>query len=162
MAAWQCDFELVPELWLTTTFGSLPSNIPEQMLKAEGWWDTQTLSSDYERQLSNFVIQSKSWSKKVEIYGEEDGDCIKVFRENGLLTSVWIRIDLRQFNRSFADGLLSFARSQKCQLVSNGGKVISPQMDDFIKSLKSTRAYRFVINPQEYFEELKKNPIKFP
>jgi hypothetical protein len=35
-------------------------------------------------------------------------------------------------------------------------------MDDLIEALKSSRAYRFVTNPQEYFEELKKNPIKFP
>lgn len=162
MAIWQCDFDLVPELWLITTFGELPSYVPEHVLEKEGWWGIQALSSDYACQLLSFTTRSASWSEKMELYGTEDGDCIKVWREDNLTTSVWIRIDLREFNRSFADSLLAFARSQKCRLVSNSGKVIAPQMDDFIIALKSSRAYRFVSNPQKYFEELKKNPIKSP
>jgi hypothetical protein len=163
MAIWQCDFDLVPEQWLITTFGELPSYVPEHMLEKGGWWSIQTLSLDYARQLLSFTTRSaEPWFEKMELYGTSDGDCINVWREDNLTISVRTRIDLRQFNRSFADGLLAFARSQTCQLVTRPGKVIAPQMDDFITALKNSRAYSFLSNPQKYFEELKKNPIKFP
>lgn len=160
MAIWQCDFHLVLDSWLKTTGREQLALLPEEVMEEEPWWQAASLLPNYSEQLAQFAPRTKSWSADIEIYGEEEGNCLKVSHDEERVVSVWVRIDLRQLDRSFIDGVLSFARSQQCHLVNIEGRLIAPELDSLRIALKDSRAYRFVANPQKYLEELKENPIQ--
>lgn len=160
MAIWQCDFHLVLDSWLKETGREESTVLPEAAMEEGLWWQTDSLSPNYSEQLAQFAPRTKSWSADIDIYGEEEGNCLKVSHDEERVVSVWVRIDLRQLEPSFIDGVLSFVRSQQCHLINIEGRLIAPELDSLRTVLKDSRAYRFVTNPQKYLEELKENPIQ--
>jgi hypothetical protein len=159
MATWQCDFFLVPESWLAANH-FLVDRLPEDVIAEESWWVYESLSEDYISQLDRFVRSTVSWSQNIELYGGQDGNCVEIVRSKGHVVSLFARIDLRQFDSTFAEGLLAFAQSQKCSLVTFDGRIVVSEIRQLIVALKDSRAFRFVSDPFAYFEVLNAHPIE--
>ena len=69
-------------------------------------------------QVNSFLPKTKSWSEYLDIYGNTDSNCLKVFfdRKNRI-TSVSLRIDFRSDYNKILYQLLSFFKAKDYTLL---------------------------------------------
>jgi len=127
MAAWQASYAIIPA-------GPFPA--------------------DYRAQLDSMLPRSKSWSGELELWGQEDGNCVHVHLERGQPTDGVLRVDLRSVDSDFIRHILDFLSSMKFGLEDTAGNWVDPNLGEFTLALKRSSAYRFVENPDQFFRRL--------
>ena len=66
-----------------------------------------------------------------------------------------MRIDLRQRDRGFVIALVRLATKYEGVFVTSTMRVLEPTLNNLIKAMKESDAYRFVNNSRNFFEPLK-------
>lgn len=128
MAIWQYDISLVP--------------IREM--------DRDNLANE----LSSILPRAESWSQSIMIWGDLDGNCVKVC-DDGSPPELLIRIDLRGQSGSFVRRLVSFATKMGFRIENADGKEMPPMTKDIAEDIEKSDAFRFVSNPVQFLESLR-------
>jgi len=155
MASWQCDFHLVPRGELRTGSGGLPEFIASGRARETRWWRRSRLPADYRERLGALAAPGHSWSHDLQTWGREEGSRVDVWSEQGRVQSVFARVDVRAPDRRFVGGLADFARAADAVLVRYDGLVVEPTLPEVEAALGSSRAARFVEDPEAYLTRVR-------
>lgn len=90
MATWQADFDL--------------------QLPVEG------IAAEFVEELRRILPSTRSWSTKLQVFGEADGHRVDVWSEGGKIIEISMRIDLRHPDRSLFERVLGCLRDAGCSL----------------------------------------------
>jgi len=150
MAVWQFRFSLVPRTRLIEHFGEIPKVSDDDIISdlAEGI----RLPRDYREILKplgsgdplNRVSDSANW-------GDYDkGAHITLFDVGTDRTYAWGRINASEWNDDFPAKVVEFANLCDCLFFTGNDTIIEPDVESLFVELKSSRAFRFCNNPEEY------------
>ena len=144
MAVWQVDFAIVPRRALATPRG------PVSQVVDEDWWSNERLPSGYAHQLAAIVPAGSSWTTDLQTWGEQDGNRVDVWLENGRAARVIARVDVRRLDAKFGAMLLQFARVANAVLVRQDGLVVEPLVGAFGAALRTSAAWQYATDPAAY------------
>jgi hypothetical protein len=145
MAVWQVDFAIVPRRALATKPG-----VPISELMDVDWWSADRLPSGYVQQLGTIAAIGSSWTAELQTWGQEDGNRIDVWSENGKPVRMIARVDVRRLDAKFGALLLQFARTANAVLVRKDGLVVEPMVGAFGAALRNSTAWQYATDPAAY------------
>ena len=146
MAVWQVDFAIVPRRALATK----PRVSISDLLDAD-WWTSEHLPPGYAQQLGAIVPAGSSGTTERQTWGQEDGNRVEVWCENGKAARMIARVDVRRLDAKFGAMLLQFARSADAVLVRRDGLVVEPVIGAFGTALRTSTAWQYASDPAAYF-----------
>ena len=145
MAVWQVEFAIVPRRALAAKhLVVLP-----QVMDAD-WWSTERLPAGYSQQLAAIATPGSSRVAELQTWGEEDGNRVDVWSENGRATRMTARVDVRRLNARFGAMLLQFARVADAVLVRRDGLVVEPLVGAFGAALRTSEAWQYAADPAAF------------
>lgn len=142
MAVWQVEFAVIPRHAFAGT-----GRMPLLQLLETKWWSAQHLPTGHERQLGAIAPFGTASSSEVQTWGEEDGNRIDLWLENGKPARMTARVDVRRLDATFGAKLLQFARTADALLVRGDGLVIEPTPGAFGAALRSSEAWKYTQDP---------------
>ena len=146
MAAWQVEFYIIPRRALVS-HGPLDSSD----LDRTPWWTTHGLPADYQKRLSAVASAGPSWSAELQTWGSQDGNRVDVWSEDGRVSAVMARVDVRRLDSRFGAALLHFVRTAQAVLVRTDGLVVEPQIATYTAALRTSDAWKFASDPAASF-----------
>lgn len=146
MAVWQVEFAIIPRYVLT---GKARVALP-QLLDTD-WWGTEHLPPGYTQQLAAIAPAGSSWAAELQTWGEEDGNRVDIWSENGKPARMIARVDVRRLDARFGAMLLQFARVADAVLVRRDGLVVEPLVGAFGAALRTSEAWKYATDPAAYF-----------
>lgn len=146
MADWQVDFHIVPRSALAA---------PSQLLTASAleetaWWSHAAFPADYRTRLPTVAPAVRSLSASLESWGDEEGNRIDVWSENGRVSRAMARVDVRRLDSRFGAALLSFVHAANAVLIRTDGVVVARTVASFTGALRSSPAWRHASDPAEF------------
>ncbi len=151
MALWQFDALLVPRKRLQELLGELPDRVSHQALDQGDWWEQYSLSEQDERLIASFAPPRPTWSSSLKSWGEEDGHRIDIYRENGNVEEVSVRIDARDVSSDFVQHVAALANRWDCVIVAADLHVIPALAGELRAAVEDSAAGKFVRDPEGYF-----------
>ena len=146
MAVWQVEFAIVPRRALTAE----PRVALAQIMDTD-WWSTERLPAGYSQQLSVIASPGSSSAEELQTWGDEDGNRIDVWSENGKATRMTARVDVRHLDARFGAMLLQFARVANAVLMRRDGLVVEPLVGAFGAALRTSEAWQYATDPAAFF-----------
>jgi hypothetical protein len=145
MAVWQVDFAIVPRRALATT----PRVAIRDVLDTD-WWRSERLPSGYSQQLTAIAPVGSSSTSERQTWGDEDGNRVDVWFENGRATRMTARVDVRRLDAKFGAMLIQFARVANAVFVRADGLVVEPLVGAFGAALRSSAAWQYANDPAAF------------
>jgi hypothetical protein len=146
MAVWQVEFAIVPRRVLAVS-----TRVALSQLLDTDWWGTERLPVGYAQQLAAIAPLGSSGAAELQTWGEEDGNRIDVWFENGKPVRMRARVDVRRLDARFGAMLLQFARVADAVLVRRDGLVLEPLVGAFGAALRSSPAWKYATDPAASF-----------
>ena len=115
------------------------------------WWTTEGLPSGYSQQLAAIAPPGSSWAAELQTWGEEDGNRVDIWFENGKPTRMTARVDVRRLDARFGAMLLQFTRVADAVLLRRDGLVVEPVVGAFGAALRTSEAWKYANDPAAYF-----------
>lgn len=145
MAVWQVDFAIVPRRALAAQ-----PRVGLPQLMDTDWWSTERLPSGYAQQLAAIAPPGSSRTTELQTWGEQDGNRVDVWSENGKPVRMTARVDVRRPDARFGAMLLQFARVADAVLIRRDGLVVEPTAGAFGAALRSSEAWRYASDPAAF------------
>jgi hypothetical protein len=146
MAIWQVDFAIVPRRALATK-----PPVPLSQVLDTDWWSNERLPDGYSRELAAIAPAGSSRASDLQSWGEQDGNRIDVWFENGKAARMVARVDVRRLDARFGAMLLQFARVADAVLVRGDGLIVEPLVGAFGSALRTSTAWQYATDPAAYF-----------
>jgi hypothetical protein len=185
MAIWQFDVYFIPRSSLIERYGHIPAQLEIKTMAWEdyfndfkldeepdfedamtiNWW--QGLNVDFDEilpALEEFgeVVEWTSQSNGLRQFGNNDTDDISVGFDpiTSKVESLHCRLDVRQIDKAFADKACSLARRFDCLFMDRQAWLYEPTIDKLAERIQLSNAYRFAVDPRQFFDDLSKGIIK--
>jgi hypothetical protein len=146
MAVWQVEFAIVPRRALATK-----ARVPLPELMDTVWWSSEQLPPSYAKQLATIAPPGSSSAAEHQTWGDQDGNRVDVWSENGKATRMIARVDVRRLDARFGAMLLQFARVADAVLVRGDGLVVEPLVGAFGAALRTSDAWKHASDPPAHF-----------
>ena len=146
MAVWQVAFAIVPRRALTTK-----ARVPLPEVMDTAWWSAERLPPSYAQQLASIAPPGPAAGTERQTWGDEDGNRVDVWSENGKATRMIARVDVRRLDARFGAMLLQFARVADAVLVRGDGLVVEPLVGAFGAALRTSDAWKHASDPAAHF-----------
>ena len=156
MATWQFDLLLLPKAWLVKNPDWRATRDESGLVNLEKHWSGFQPTADLDELLSRILPIGSSRSSSLTPWGIEDGNRIEVWRdEEGDISSIFVRIDLRGPAREFVDHLVNLAVRLDCWfLFAETLELAAPSRQRLTDAILASSAFRFVENPRVFLDEL--------
>lgn len=156
MALWQWDVWIVPRKEVIRIHSVMPEYMDQDWFESEDWW--RLVSESELATFFNSVLPDYStpWAKNTRSWGSDNGDRIELMVENGKITDVLIRVDLRNLNLDFLNSLVSFSKLHNFVFYSlESNRFIEPNLKELLGSIEKSRKIVFLKDPQKFFSDKK-------
>jgi hypothetical protein len=154
MAIWQWDVWIVPRKELIKNFPVIPKYLELDWFESTEWWSAvneDMLESFFDSLLPRY---DTPWAEHSQSWGNTDEDRLTLMIENGKITDVEIRIDLRKLNMRLLDSLIDFCKNNDFLFFTlDTNKFIEPDLRELLENINSSRKMSFVKDPKVFFEE---------
>ena len=158
MAIWQIPIELVPEKWAEENEYRTSLLYDEDGYDTTCAWIENQPTEDLDVIFSNLLPKAKSWSEDLVIWGSDKKHDISVWEEEGVITSIGLRIDLRENITSLMTGFCDASIKLNCVLFIPGQEVMfKPNVFELKQYIFKSNAAKYVSDPYGYLNELSKN-----
>ena len=101
----------------------------------------------------NFLYKYKSWSKNIIQYGDLQESCIELFKENGKIVEISIRLDIRSLSNDMVINMSNYLNDIKANIYFRN-KIIVPSTDNIVELIKTSDAYKYCNNPRLFIKNL--------
>ena len=142
MAVWQVEFAIVPRRALATTPRVALARIMET-----NWWSGERLPFEFSKQLAAVAPGGAPSGAERQTWGEEDGNRIDLWSENGKPVRMSARVDARRLDAKFGAMLLQFARVADAVLIRSDGLVVEPLVAALGAAMRSSEAWQYATGP---------------
>lgn len=118
-------------------------------------WKRDSVHKKISNLLTPNMIKSESWSENIEIWGEVDKTCFKIFFESDRIIEINVRIDLRYAqDKIVLSNILELCTMLNARIVNSELKLIPPNQIDIVKDINQSSAFKFVSDPKIFIESL--------
>jgi hypothetical protein len=145
MANWQVEFHIVPRRALAAS----PALGAKALVNKDSWAGSQ-FPSDYQQRLAVVAAAARSDDIGRATWGREEGDRVDVRSDEGRVTTVTVRVDVRRLDSRFGAALLEFVKRAGAVLVRSDGLVVEPTIAAYAASLRSSEAWKFASDPAAF------------
>ncbi len=152
MALWQFELNLIPKKVFVKDDGSFPLQLSEDELDSISGWNDAELSLEASTLIERFLPKNPSRSQNHVLWGKEDLSCIHIFYDNGLQTSVWIRLDLRDFNKNLIDLVVDLSKLMDAIGINDNGELFPVSKNSLKEQVLKSNAFKFVSDPRGFFD----------
>ena len=156
MATWQYDFHLLPSAGVVSSYQTIPVVISQSDFDQEQWWERSPPPKEFESEISKLLPPLPTWNSDLKKWGFDDGNRIDTWRNKGTLSSIYVRVDVREVSLVFIATLMDMARRNGCLLRTQEGRVIPPSVAIVLSAIRGSKAFRFVQDPQAFLDALAK------
>jgi hypothetical protein len=151
MALFQVNIELIPAEWAEENDYSVENLYDDDGYDTSSAWEKFQLIKDLN--FDDILPKGKSWDKDLQVWGNDKKHDINVWYENGNVTSIGFRLDLREDINSLINKLVNVAEEFNCVLFVPGQEIIvKPNMFELKKYILKSDAAKFVKDPVSYFK----------
>lgn len=155
MATWQFAIHLIPQSRLIALYGSVPSKLDQDTVDSVQWWQDLKLPTDAESFLDSFSARGIHWHKETVMWGDIDSDHIEVSKAESGVAGVYARIDARERNDKFLNGLVAFAVKSDCLFwFPENERTVEPTFENLLLEISESSAFHFVTDPVGFFKNL--------
>jgi hypothetical protein len=154
VATWQFDVHLLSASEVLTLYGAIPPTIPRADFDSQVWWSGVDAPTSLRREIAKLLPPAPSWRKGLDIWGLNDGDRIDISWVGDQLSSITVRIDIRQISHVFLIGLMQIARKNEWVLRMSDGSVLQPSLAAILTAIHRSDAFRFVGDPHAFLAAL--------
>lgn len=149
MAAWQVEFQIVPERAL----GKGPRPLTAVSVADTPWWEGTRVPHGFRMQLDAVAPRGRHSSGDLETWGDVDGNRVDVRSEGGAIRNVVAMVDVRRLDARFAAALLGLVRQLGAVLVRRDGLVANPTIAAFTGALRGSTAWVHANDPATWLAE---------
>lgn len=143
MALWQLKIEVAP----SERVGGR-SQIDRTEFAKAAWWSDRQPPADFRERLASLLPPIKSWHEDLLWFGDEQGDRIDVWVEEGRVESISVRVDCRKANPHFVRNLLRMAQDWSCSLIElRYLKRLPTVLAEFVIAVAESPSCRFMEDP---------------
>jgi len=146
MADWQVEFAIVPRRALAAK----PRVSLADVIDTD-WWSAEHLPAGYSQQLAAVAPAGTSSASERQMWGDEEGNRVDVWSENGKPVRMTARVDVRRLDAKFGAMLLQFTRIADAVLMRRDGLVVEPLVGAFGAALRSSDAWKYASDPASHF-----------
>ncbi len=155
MAVWQFRIELAPKAVAEANSLCAGMVLTQEQRESIVWWRDQRLPVTLLHDVEKMLPPGKAWSKDLEAFGSLDTSCLTIMREGESLVEVHFRFDLREVAIELLETAVQFSRDLQCWFISEGGKVIEPDLSALKDEIRESSAFQFVKDPLSFISRLK-------
>ena len=120
-------------------------------------------SEQFEHLAADYLPPAKSWSDKVQVWGDDQKDDLDLFTEDGKAIEIRARLDLRDLTIERVRKLLRFAQALQCCFIEGRkGEVFAATEEALLNSIRTSRSAAFVVDPHGFLERLSQEPAARP
>jgi len=170
MAVYQYYLEVLPKEGILKKHNLIPSHIKVSTetgyfeSDSELYWNEVKYSSENIITKIDSIIDRANWGNNktsfewkrytetldndVSIYLNESDFTIKEFS---------FRADLREENLEFLKNMIKLANENEWFFMDRNGLLINPNLEELINNILKSNAYKFLENPNNFFDDLEKN-----
>src|SRR5262249_5819863 len=145
----------------------IDGNLPDKIdVDAQGFlkspvWDIGPFREKILPIIERCLHKEASWSQEIAIWGKDDETCLSISNGEQNLIELTVRLDLRVLKPLILELLESLSTALDAVAIGENGTIFNLNRQELSKELKLSRAFKFVSNPQKFFEGLeqeKKSP----
>jgi len=108
MALWQYTFHVLPRESLQFHSPDFVFSKNNEEFDDSPFWKAQQVKDGFFEDISLTLPKETSWSKAINLYGNQESNCIEVLSENNLILSVSFRIDFTSDYEGILNTLIDF------------------------------------------------------
>lgn len=153
MAVWQFDTFVVPAAKVPSSPSGTIDRLTEAEYESIMWWEGCRLPPDYAEVLSALLPPASSWSREVQIWGQQDGNSVSVARQRGTIEEVRFRFDVRDVNIQLIESLVRIASEWHCVLVTEEHEIVPMEATAVLSEIKNSSAYRYLLDPPSFLAQ---------
>jgi hypothetical protein len=150
MATWQFAFVLAPRAALAKLPGD--ATVLED---SRPYWVGHSRSSLLSW-LHPLGMPQSTWSEDIVRWGSEETTCALLMTEAEVIDELRVRLDLREPPSDMISQLLAVAQRHDWIVITESGRVLEPTMSAVLDASKDSPAARFVKNPCEFLDDLRR------
>lgn len=141
MALWQYEFYVLPQ----TAFSDKPPDFHfdwENGFDPAQYWDDPCYTRSSFGEIAKILPQGKSWSKEIDLYGDQESHSLEVLFSGEIIQDVSLRIDFRLDYSSILDALIEFFIIKGMSLTDHELTNIPLNLTSVINIIESSSKYR--------------------
>ena len=148
MAVFQFKLQLLPKAWAESNRTRITGYLGE-----EGWdlseaWRRHDHVSAVEERIDAVLPRRESYVDDLTIWGHEKHHDIQLYRSEGQIEGLQVRIDLRGRARQMIEATVLLAQDLSCSiLVMEEAEVIAPSVEALLQHADCSSAAKFVSDP---------------
>lgn len=110
MALWQYTFQILPKVSFDAFAKDFENYSDDNLFDDAPYWLFQPFNKSYFERIGNILQKGKSWSKEVDLYGDQESNCFEVFfnTKTNDVTSVSFRINFTSNYEMVLNGIIEF------------------------------------------------------
>lgn len=154
MATWQYDIHLLPSTYALEHRASIIASSESDLIDTSPAWVSYDRAKSLIDEISRVLPAASSWSSSIRVWGIEDSDRFEIVWSAGNIDDVLARIDVRKLSKQFLQSIVDLAKRHDLVLLTTNKSIIEPDLGVLLEAIKSSDAYRFVMDPTGFLERL--------
>lgn len=153
MAVWQFVMDLVPS---SSAFvaGVTAARMSREQLDEINLDFSSTDAEALFVRLGTLLLEKKSWSSSLRIWGEEATDDIQVWFEGPNIEQIQFRLNVADLSLPLVGGICDLACHFDCVLATRDGAIVQPNREAVVRTIMQSRAMQYVRDPLRFLEEV--------
>lgn len=108
MALWQYSFYVLPKEGVQNLSSNFRFEKDNDGFDDAPYWIDQQIDKSFFNDITHILPIGRSWSKNIDLYGNEESNCLEVLSKINLIISVSLRIDFTSHYQNILRQLLEF------------------------------------------------------
>ncbi|MEO5998078.1 MAG: hypothetical protein ABIN89_15140 [Chitinophagaceae bacterium] len=108
MALWQYTFYVLPGKSLEIFSADFRFSNEENEFDDAPFWIEQKIDADFFNNINLILPKGKSWSKNIDLYGNQESNCFEVLFDKNMVISVSFRIYYTSYYKDILVGIIEF------------------------------------------------------
>jgi hypothetical protein len=152
MAIWQWSFFVFPEIELKKRFLEVTESLDNEKFESTNWWKLMSRNTLISF-LNTLLLVSEDCTEKGFIrWGNVESDDIVLQFEDGVVTDLCFRLDLRDINYELLWLLVRYAKENHLIFYSfESEKIIKPSVEALLVEIEKSPKMKFVNDPATFF-----------
>lgn len=120
------------------------------LLEDDVYWAIFPTSVSLFQGVEKILPRSKSWSKDLQLFGSEESNCLEVYRKNGYIASVSLRVDFTSDYEAFLRAITEFIYLKELLLLDESNNVLAANYLSIRTMIENSQQFK-------KYEELRSN-----
>lgn len=173
MAIYQFYLTVIPKQSVLEKFDSVPETIPPNTetgyfeSNTEIFWNTAQVTATEIVKRIDTIVKRAEWGNSDYSFNwktyslQVDNDAyLSLNKETLYIESLSFRADLREPNLKFLEDMISLGKEYNWLFIDRKGTIAKPYFEEIKTLIKTSNAYRFLKDPDQFFDDLDSGTIK--